>query len=114
MSNYSNKYSKNKFWNKIKKFAFDAGKKTVKIALSLFYCLNDPDTPAWAKTFIIGALGYFIFPADIIPDLTPPPPTGYADDVAIMLQVIKIIGDNLKKEHIKEAEKTTNNIFRNI
>ncbi|MCL6495937.1 MAG: hypothetical protein K6T54_14335 [Ignavibacterium sp.] len=55
MSNYSNKYNKNKFWNKIKKFAFDAGKKTVKIALSLFYCLNNPDTPTWVKTFISGA-----------------------------------------------------------
>ncbi len=43
----------------------------------LFYTLKKPETPAWAKTVIIGALGYFILPIDLIPDLLP---GGYTDD----------------------------------
>ena len=43
----------------------------------LFYTLQKPTTPVWAKTVIIGALGYFILPIDLIPDLVP---GGYTDD----------------------------------
>ena len=48
-----------------------AGKEVIEKALILYYCLQDDDTPAWAKTTIIGALGYFISPIDAIPDLVP-------------------------------------------
>jgi len=37
--------------------------------LILFYALQSPYTPAWAKSFVLGALGYFIFPVDAIPDI---------------------------------------------
>ena len=43
----------------------------------LFYTLQKPTTPVWAKTVIIGALGYFILPIDLIPDLVQ---GGYTDD----------------------------------
>ncbi|MGG1486946.1 DUF1232 domain-containing protein [Peribacillus castrilensis] len=43
----------------------------------MFYTLQKPTTPVWAKTVIVGALGYFILPIDLIPDLIP---GGYTDD----------------------------------
>ncbi|MDF2000498.1 YkvA family protein [Peribacillus frigoritolerans] len=74
---YSDNFSEDSFWKKIKKFGKKAGVKVVYVALLLFYTLQKPTTPGWAKTVIIGALGYFILPIDLIPDLVP---GGYTDD----------------------------------
>jgi len=65
---YSKKYSESSFWTKIKNYAKSAGKEVIEKALILYFCLKDPDTPAWAKSVIIGTLGYFILPMDSIPD----------------------------------------------
>ncbi|PEO50494.1 hypothetical protein CN563_02685 [Bacillus sp. AFS026049] len=51
----------------MKKFGKKAGVKVVYVALLLFYTLQKPTTPVWAKTVIVGALGYFILPIDLIP-----------------------------------------------
>ena len=48
-------------------------------ALWLYYAAQRPQTPIWAKTTIYAALGYFILPVDIIPDLIPG--AGYVDDL---------------------------------
>ena len=51
-------------------------------ALLLFYAYKRKDTPQWAKNIVIGALGYFVSPIDIIPDLTPL--LGYTDDIGVL------------------------------
>ena len=58
--------------------ALVAGRKTLLSSLILFYCLKDRDTPTWAKGVIVGALGYLILPADLIPDILPG--AGYGDE----------------------------------
>ncbi|MBT2605311.1 DUF1232 domain-containing protein [Bacillus sp. ISL-53] len=63
---YSDNFSEDSFWKKIKKIGKKAGVKVVYVALLLFYTLQKPTTPVWAKTVIIGALGYFILPIDLI------------------------------------------------
>lgn len=40
-------------------------------ALSLHFCFQDSDTPMWAKSIILSALGYLITPIDGLPDFTP-------------------------------------------
>ncbi len=42
--------------------------------------------PKWAKTVIIGALGYLIFPLDAIPDFIPV--LGLTDDLGVLAAVI--------------------------
>lgn len=79
---FSKEYSDEKFWNKVKKYAVKAGKEVVLKALTMYYTMQDKDTPKWAKGVIIGALGYFIFPLDAIPDMTPV--VGYADDLGVL------------------------------
>ncbi len=53
-----------------------------------------------AKGIIIGALGYFIFPIDLIPDLIPV--AGYSDDIAGLLlalgQVSMYVDESVKRE----------------
>lgn len=55
-------------------------------ALQLYYAAQDPQTPAWAKGVIYGALGYFIFPVDAIPDAVPA--VGFSDDLGVLVAAL--------------------------
>ncbi len=99
---YSKKYSESSFWTKIKKYAKSAGKEVIEKALILYFCLKDPDTPAWAKSVIIGTLGYFILPMDSIPDLTPF--IGFSDDLGALAAALGIVGFHIKNVHREMAK----------
>ncbi|MDE0838217.1 MAG: YkvA family protein [Kiritimatiellae bacterium] len=96
---YSKAYNEKSLWEKIGSFALAAGKGTIKKVLILYYCLQDPDTPAWAKATIIGALGYFILPLDAIPDFIPS--VGYVDDLGGLA-----VATGAVLMHIKIAHRT--------
>ena len=83
---YSKEYSESSFWNKVKKYSSKAGSKVIYTALKLYYTLQSPDTPAWAKAVIIGALGYFIAPIDAVSDAIPV--VGYADDLGVLAAAV--------------------------
>jgi uncharacterized membrane protein YkvA (DUF1232 family) len=72
--------------------------------------LRDADTPNWAKTIVIGALGYFIFPVDIIPDFVPV--VGFTDDFAVMILALGAVSLHIKDEHIEEANNIIKKIFK--
>jgi len=94
-------YSPPRLWKKLRKIARFAGEKTLLTTLTLFYCLRDPDTPAWAKTVIVGALGYLIFPADLIPDVLPG--VGYTDDWSALVAALGTVSVYIKSEHKEKA-----------
>lgn len=104
--NYEKHYSDEGFWNKIKKYAKKAGKEVIEKALQLYYAAKNPDTPVWAKTTIYGALGYFISPIDLIPDITPV--LGYTDDLGVIAAalavVAKYIDDDVKRQASQKLE----------
>ncbi len=79
---YKTRFSEIKMWHKLKDYARQAGIKTVYTVLLLFYAYQRAETPAWAKNIIIGVIGYFIAPIDMIPDLTPI--IGYTDDIGML------------------------------
>jgi uncharacterized membrane protein YkvA (DUF1232 family) len=91
-------YSDDKFWEKLKKFALRAGHSVVYTALLLYFVLQKPDLPAKARVTILAALGYFIFPVDLIPDLAVG--IGFTDDLGALgvalFQVAIHIDDNVK------------------
>ncbi|PMC38545.1 hypothetical protein CJ195_08770 [Bacillus sp. UMB0899] len=103
--NFSKHFSYDSFWSKLKKFGKKAGVSVVYVALLLFYTLQKPTTPVWAKTVIISALGYFILPVDLFPDLLP---AGYTDDMSglfgALVTVAMFIDDEVKykaKERVR-------------
>lgn len=89
-SGYAKNYSDENFWGKVTKFASIAGKEVIGKALQLYYALQAPATPLWAKTVIIAALGYLISPLDAIPDIVPV--VGYADDLGVLVAAIATVG----------------------
>ena len=70
------------FWNKVKNFALKAGTEVIEKALWLYYAAQQPNTPAWAKTVIYGALAYFVLPVDAVPDAIPV--AGFTDDLGAL------------------------------
>lgn len=86
---YGEAYSEEGFWDKVVRYARQAGKEVIERALQLYYAAQSPDTPKWAKGVIYGALGYFIVPLDAIPDLTPV--VGYADDLGVLAAALATV-----------------------
>ncbi|WP_163100797.1 YkvA family protein [Peribacillus alkalitolerans] len=91
-------YSEEKLWRKLKKFSKKAGSSVVYACLLLVYTLQKPEVPMKTKTIIIGALGYFILPLDLIPDFAAG--IGFTDDLGALgialIQVAMHIDDEIK------------------
>lgn len=99
LSLYSFSYSAGKLWRKIERSAKQAGAKTVYAALVLYYALYSPTISHKDRTIIIGALGYFILPIDLIPDFIAG--AGYTDDIAALLYAAYKVARNITPE-VKE------------
>ena len=95
-SSYKNNYSESGLWNKIKKVAQKAGVKVVYAVLILYYVATDENVSAADKAKIYGALGYFILPIDLIPDITPG--VGYTDDMAALVWALHAVWSNVTPE----------------
>lgn len=100
-------FTENEYVAKLLKYAKKIGVKTAYYSLLLFYALQSPATPKKAKLTIAGALGYLIFPADILPDVLPV--VGFTDDAAIILyalyRVISHIDDDVKSQAHERMKK---------
>ena len=101
IESYEERYSEEGFWSKLARFALVAGKQVVEKALMLYYAARNPETPAWAKTTIYGALGYFIFPLDAIPDAIPV--VGFADDLGVLTAAIATVAVYITPEVRQQA-----------
>jgi uncharacterized membrane protein YkvA (DUF1232 family) len=97
---YQQHYDENDFWEKLRRFARKAGIKVCYAALLLYYVLKSPMTTSKDRAKIIGALGYFILPIDLLPDFIPV--AGYTDDLAALVWgvycVIKSITPEVKAQ----------------
>ncbi len=91
---YGTYYSENKFWQKVQRVAKKVGATVIRPVFQLYYLLHDKDVPLQHKAYIIGALGYFILPFDLIPEGLLPV-IGFTDDVAVMGLVLKIVKDSI-------------------
>ena len=102
-------YSAPRLWRTLCKASASAGRKTLLTALTLFYCLQDRDTPTWAKGVIIGALGYLVLPTDLVPDIIPG--IGYGDDWGALVAALGTVAAYIKDEHKSKAVAQLERLF---
>lgn len=95
-------FDRKSFWDKMASAARKAGREAVEMALKLYYALLDPDTPLWAKSIVVGSLGYFVNPIDAIPDILVP--IGYTDDLGVLTAAVAAIAAHIKPEHAEKAQ----------
>lgn len=104
-----NQYSESGFWEKLRQHARPAGAKVIEHALQLYYAARHPDTPAWAKSVVYGALAYFILPMDAVPDLIPG--AGYTDDLGVLAMALATIAMRVTPEIREQARQKMNQWF---
>lgn len=102
-SRFSQNFSESKFWEKIKTVGKKAGIGLLYPVYLLYNAMVSPLASVKDKAIIIGSLGYFILPADFVPDVLPG--IGYADDAAAIAACLAAISSILKPEmHIRTKE----------
>jgi len=106
---FSQEYSEESFWKKVKKHASIAGVKAIYACLLLYYTLSKTTTPGWAKGVILGALGYFISPLDAVPDLVPI--VGYTDDLGVLVLAIGTVATYIDDDVKDKARKKIKDWF---
>ena len=77
---YGTYYSDNRFWKKVERVAKKVGATVLLPVFTLYYMLQDDKVSLQHKAYIVGALGYFILPIDLIPDGILPV-IGFTDDI---------------------------------
>ena len=109
---YSEYYSENSLWEKIKKVSKIAGTKVVYAVLLLYYTMQDKGVSIRTKVLIAAALGYFILPTDAIFDLTPL--IGYSDDLGVLLFALVQISSKITPDTKERARNKLQNWFDKI
>jgi uncharacterized membrane protein YkvA (DUF1232 family) len=110
---YHNKnYSDRSFWDKLLKYGKKAGSKVVYVALLLYYVLQKPDVPFWAKSKIVGALAYLIMPIDAIPDVIAF--AGFGDDLGVLLLALATVSKYVDSQVKDAATAKVNQWFGNM
>lgn len=110
ISDYAKQFSESDLWAKLGDFAMKAGAKLVYIVLCLFYALDT--LPVKEKLIVTGALGYFIFPADAVPDLLPG--VGFSDDLAALLAVFKGLKSGISPNSVERAQNKLSEWFGDV
>lgn len=72
-----------------------------KDALSAWFCAIDPATPPRVKAILLAALGYFVLPFDVIPDIIPL--LGFGDDAAIIAAAIAAVAGAIDNKHREKS-----------
>ena len=103
LSKYESEFSFDGLMSKIKESAKKAGLKAIYMALLLYYALESPTISTMDKAIIYGALGYFICPIDIVPDIIPF--IGLTDDIAVLAWAFSRVKRNVT-DMTREKAKT--------
>lgn len=83
------------FWPKVRQVA--AKLPFAEDLIAGYYCAFDRDTPRHVQIALMGALAYFVLPADMIPDLLPM--VGFTEDAAILATVVKLVTAHISPAH---------------
>jgi uncharacterized membrane protein YkvA (DUF1232 family) len=91
-----------RFWRKLRALA--ARLPFAEDLIAAHYCAFDRQTPVHVKAALVGALAYFVLPADVIPDVLPV--IGYTDDAAMLAAAIRLVAQHITPDHRQAARQT--------
>ena len=106
---YKSSYTEENLQTKLKKYGKKIGVNTTYYILLLYQMIVSNVVPLADKTIIIAALGYFISPLDIIPDIIIG--TGFIDDVSVMLIALRQVIKNITPEIKQQAKEQLGKMF---
>jgi uncharacterized membrane protein YkvA (DUF1232 family) len=90
------------FW---RKFARVAGRiPFAEDLLAAYYCAVDRETPTYVRAVLMGAVAYFVVPADLIPDFIAG--FGFSDDATVLLTAVSAVSGQIRARHRRQARKT--------
>jgi uncharacterized membrane protein YkvA (DUF1232 family) len=72
-------------------------------AVAAYYCAFDQQTPFRVRATLLGALAYFLLPADTVPDLLPM--LGFADDASVIAAALSTVGAHIGERHRAAARR---------
>jgi uncharacterized membrane protein YkvA (DUF1232 family) len=84
-----------KFWRKLR--AVTARVPFAEDLLAAYYCAFDRTTPLAVRATLVGAVAYFVLPADAIPDVLPA--LGFTDDAAVVATALRMVASHITPEH---------------
>jgi uncharacterized membrane protein YkvA (DUF1232 family) len=88
-----------RFWRKVRRvlarvpFAEDL--------LAAYFCATDRNTPTYVRGILLGAIAYFVLPADMVPDVLAP--LGFTDDASVIAAALTAVGSHLQPSHRDQA-----------
>lgn len=94
---YVPNYDEMSLCEKLSSVAGGLGEVVLLPIFKLYFVLQAKSTPMRKKLYIMGALGYFILPVDLIPDFLPAI-IGFSDDLVVVSYVLKLVNDYLTPE----------------
>jgi uncharacterized membrane protein YkvA (DUF1232 family) len=101
LSGFGRIYSEASLQAKLKRVAGKVSGELLHKVLLLFQVLKDSATPTATKAKIVGALGYFISPVDLVPDFIPV--IGFGDDLAVLVYLVKQVVTHTTSAHREAA-----------
>lgn len=71
--------------------------------VAAYYCAMDPKTPLRVRGVLLAALGYFVLPIDIVPDMFVM--VGFTDDVAVLAAAFRMVQAYINDSHYDAADR---------
>jgi uncharacterized membrane protein YkvA (DUF1232 family) len=109
---YEKHFSESELWNKVTKIGKSIGATLMYPVLLLFNLLKSSETDLKEKTMIIGALGYFILPVDLLPDAIAG--VGFTDDIAALSAIISALASCVTLEIQEQSKQKCHDLLGDI
>ena len=97
-------------WDKLKTYAFRAGRVATQPILTFYYVMRNAETTTLEKALIYGAIAYIVIPADLLPRKVLGF-LGILDDAAVIAYVYNKISKKISVEITNKVEETLDNWF---
>lgn len=95
------------FWKKLARVV--ASTSFAEDLVAALYCALDRHTPGYVRATLLGALAYFLLPADTVPDILAV--VGFTDDAAVLAAAVAAVGRHLRPEHREAARERLDKLF---